>query len=298
MGFDIESYMAEKKRLIDGKLESYLGGGLDSPTSLVEAMRYSALAEGKRLRPILMMAACETVGGDIETVLPAACAVEMIHAYSLIHDDLPSMDDDPLRRGKPTNHIVFGEATAILAGDALLTDAFRIMVKRGGSAGISPSLLCEVVADIADAAGSRGMIEGQALDLEQGGRDGVTIREVERMHALKTGAMIRVSVTTGAKIGGADKQQLEKLTAYGEKVGLAFQIIDDVLDVEGDGDLGKERGTDARHRKSTYPELAGIEESKRKASELTRAAVSELREFDRRADALRSIAVYLGCRNY
>lgn len=298
MGFDIESYLSRKKELIDGKMKLYLGVGDDSATNLGEAMMYSALAGGKRLRPILMIAANEAVGGDVETVLPAACALEMIHTYSLIHDDLPSMDDDSLRRGKPTNHIVFGEATAILAGDALLTDSFSLIVNEGISSGINPALLCEVVADISAAAGSRGMIEGQALDLGQGGRDEVTIPDVERMHALKTGAMIRVSVTTGAKIGGADKQQLEKLTAYGERVGLAFQIIDDVLDIEGGGELGKERGTDARHRKSTYPELAGIEESKTKASELTRAAVSELREFDQRAEALRAIALYLGCRNY
>ncbi len=298
MGFDIEAYLSEKKELIDSNLDSYLVNAEFSSTKLREAMRYSALAGGKRLRPILMIAASEAVGGVCETVLPAACALEMIHTYSLIHDDLPSMDDDSLRRGMPTNHTVFGEATAILAGDALLTDAFSLIVSGGISAGISPALVCEVMRDIAGAAGSRGMIEGQALDLELGGTDRVTIEDVERMHALKTGAMIRVAVTTGAKIGGADKNQLEKLTSYAEAIGLAFQIIDDVLDIEGEGDLGKQRGTDARHEKSTYPEIAGIAESRRKASELTRSAISELKDFDHKAEALRAIALYLGCRNY
>ncbi|MFI5322999.1 MAG: polyprenyl synthetase family protein [Thermodesulfobacteriota bacterium] len=298
MPFDIHNYLNEKRELVDRELAALFPEGVGHTTRLLESMRYSALAGGKRLRPILAIAAGEAVGADPEKVLPFACALEMIHTYSLIHDDLPSMDDDSLRRGVPTNHIVFGESTAILAGDALLTDAFSLLVGEGLGRGVSACVICDVVGDIALAAGSRGMIEGQAIDLALAGTKDVTLPQVERMHALKTGAMIRVSVTTGARVGGADKTQLEKLTSYAEAIGLAFQIIDDILDIEGVGDLGKERGNDARHGKSTYPGLAGIEESKRKASELTRSAVRELEDFGGKAEPLRQIALYLGCRNH
>ncbi|MCI0480539.1 MAG: polyprenyl synthetase family protein, partial [Candidatus Dadabacteria bacterium] len=276
MSFDIKNYLRLKRELVDRELDTLLVDGNKSRTRLLESMRYSALAGGKRLRPILTIAAGEAVGADPYKVMPAACAIEMIHTYSLIHDDLPSMDDDSLRRGVPTNHRVFGESTAILAGDALLTDAFRMLVTEGLRRGVSTGVICGVVSDIAQAAGSHGMIEGQAIDLALAGTKDATLPDVERMHALKTGAMIRVSVTAGARIGGADKNQLESLTAYAEAVGLAFQIIDDVLDVEGEGDIGKERGNDERHGKSTYPGIAGIEESRMKASELTRKAVGML----------------------
>ena len=298
MAFDIEKYLSAKKELVDRQLDALLADGGKSPARLLEAMRYSLLAGGKRLRPILALAAGEAVGADPERVMPAACAIEMIHTYSLIHDDLPSMDDDALRRGIPTSHIAFGESTAILAGDALLTDAFGILVAEGLRRGVSAEVLCGVLCDMVQAAGSRGMIEGQAMDLALAGGKGVTIPEVERMHTLKTGAIIRASVTAGARIGGADKNQLEKLASYADALGLAFQIIDDVLDVEGEGDIGKERGNDERRGKSTYPGLAGIGESKRKASELTRGAVAMLEGFDHRAEALRRIAIYLGCRNH
>jgi geranylgeranyl diphosphate synthase type II len=298
MSFDIKNYLRERRELVDRELDALLADSRKSQTRLFESMRYSALAGGKRLRPILALAAGEAVGGEAEKVIPAACAIEMIHTYSLIHDDLPSMDDDALRRGVPTNHRVFGESTAILAGDALLTDAFGMLVTEGLRRGVSAGVICDVVRDIALAAGSHGMIEGQAIDLALAGMKDVTLPQVERMHALKTGAMIRVSVTSGARIGGAGENQLERLTSYAESVGLAFQIIDDVLDIEGEGDLGKERGNDERHGKSTYPGLAGIEESKKMASELTRKAVSALEGFDHRAEALREIALYLGCRNH
>ncbi|MEW6143997.1 MAG: polyprenyl synthetase family protein [Thermodesulfobacteriota bacterium] len=298
MSFDIKNYLRERRELVDRELDALLADVQKSRTKLLESMRYSALAGGKRLRPILALAAGEAVGGDPGKVIPAACAIEMIHTYSLIHDDLPSMDDDALRRGVPTNHRVFGESTAILAGDALLTDAFGMLVTEGLRRGVSAYVICDVVRDIALAAGSQGMIEGQAVDLALAGMKDVTLPQVERMHALKTGAMIRVSVTSGARIGGADENQLESLASYAESVGLAFQIIDDVLDIEGEGDLGKERGNDERHGKSTYPGIAGIEESKKRASELTRKAVSALEGFDHRAEALRQIALYLGYRNH
>ncbi len=297
MKFDIKTYLAERRKLVDGELDRLLTDGGGNGGRLLESMRYSALAGGKRLRPILAIAAGEAVGAGTDEVLPAACAIEMIHTYSLIHDDLPSMDDDALRRGVPTNHRVFGESTAILAGDALLTDAFGILVGEGLRRGIGAQVLCDVVIDLAEAAGSRGMIEGQVIDLALAGNKDVTLGEVERMHTLKTGAMIRASVTAGARIGGADESQLGRLSAYAEAVGLAFQIIDDILDIEGEGDLGKERGNDERHGKSTYPGVAGIDESRKKASELTRQAVRALEGFDHRAEALRQIALWLGCRN-
>lgn len=298
MAFDIINYLRVKRELVDRELDTLLADGAKSPARLQESMRYSVLAGGKRLRPILALAAGEAVGADPEKVLPAACALEMIHTYSLIHDDLPSMDDDSLRRGIPTNHRVFGESTAILAGDALLTDAFAILVAEGLRRGVSAGVICGVLSEIAQAAGSHGMIEGQAIDLALAGTKDVTLPEVERMHALKTGAMIRVSVMAGARIGGADENQLEKLASYADAVGLAFQIIDDVLDVEGEGNIGKERGNDERRGKSTYPGLAGLEESKRIASELTLKAISMLEGFDHRAEALRQIALYLGSRNH
>lgn len=298
MSFNIKSYLNRKQELVDREMAALFKHCADGKTRLREAMRYSALAGGKRLRPILTIAAAEAVGGDAVRAMPVACAIEMIHTYSLIHDDLPSMDDDALRRGLPTNHIMFGESTAILAGDALLTDAFSLIVREGLKRGISPEVICDIVSDISGAAGSQGMIEGQAIDLKLAGTNEVAIEEVERMHALKTGAMIRASVTAGARIGGADRRQLEKLTSYAESVGLAFQIIDDILDIEGDGDLGKERGNDRRHGKSTYPGLTGIEESRGKVSELTHGAVRSLDDFGEKAEPLRQIAHYLGCRNY
>ncbi len=298
MAFDVINYLRAKKELVDRELDTLILDGGKSQARLRESMRYSVLAGGKRLRPILALAAGEALGADPEKVLPAACALEMIHTYSLIHDDLPSMDDDSLRRGIPTNHKVFGESTAILAGDALLTDAFGILVAEGLRRGVSARVICGVVSDIAQAAGSHGMIEGQAIDLALAGTKDATLPDVERMHALKTGAMIRVSVMAGARIGGADENQLEKLASYADAVGLAFQIIDDVLDVEGEGDLGKEKGNDERRGKSTYPGLAGLEESKRIASGLTHRAVGMLEGFDHRAEALRQIALYLGSRNH
>lgn len=298
MAFDIKEYLTTRRGLVDRELDRLLSDGTEGRGRLLESMRYSALAGGKRLRPILAIAAGEAVGADPYKVLPAACAIEMIHTYSLIHDDLPSMDDDALRRGVPTNHRVFGESTAILAGDALLTDAFGILTEEGLGRGIPAQVICGVVKDIALAAGSRGMIEGQVIDLTLAGSNESTLADVERMHSLKTGAMIRASVTAGARIGGASENELYNLVTYADAVGLAFQIIDDILDIEGEGDLGKERGNDERHGKSTYPGVAGIDESRKKASELTRRAVRALEGFDHRAEALRQIALWLGCRNH
>ncbi len=302
MSFDLDTYLSDKKKLVEDRLNSLLRNPGAPLGKLEESIRYSALAGGKRLRPILAIAACEALGGSADNVLPIACAIEMIHTYSLVHDDLPSMDDDALRRGVPTNHTIFGEAAAILTGDALLTDAFYVMVNEGLSSGIEPELLCEVISDISHAAGSHGMIRGQAIDLQietfTEDNGDVSLQDIELMHSLKTGALIEVSITTGAKIGGADTKQLKQLALYGRSIGLAFQIVDDVLDVVGGGDMGKESGNDARNDKSTYAQLAGIEASKKRASELTESAVGALSNFGESAEPLKEIALYLGCRKF
>ena len=305
MEFNIKSYLASKRELVDRKLDSLLKYSPKNTSPLEESIRYSALSGGKRLRPILMIASNEAFGGKEEMVLPIACAIEMIHTYSLIHDDLPCMDDDSLRRGIATNHNVYGEAVAVLAGDALLTDAFNIMVREGLSSGLRPKILTEVVGDISHAAGSKGMIKGQSIDLALEGTKlalertkDISVGQVEKMHSLKTGALIEVSVTVGAKIGGANDKQIKKLITYAKALGLAFQIVDDILDIEGGKGIGKEVGADARNKKTTYPELVGLKRSKRKAQELTKKAFKALKDFDDKATPLRKIALYLADRNF
>jgi geranylgeranyl diphosphate synthase type II len=298
MEFNIKSYLASKRELVDRKLDSLLKYSPKNTSPLEESIRYSALSGGKRLRPILMIASNEAFGGKEQMVLPIACAVEMIHTYSLIHDDLPCMDDDSLRRGIATNHNVYGEAVAVLAGDALLTDAFNIMVREGLSSGLRPRILTEIIGDISHAAGSKGMIKGQSIDLTLEGTKDVSVGQVEKMHSLKTGALIEVSVTVGAKIGGANEKQIKKLVTYAKALGLAFQIVDDILDIEGGKSIGKEVGADARNKKTTYPELVGLRRSKRKAQELTKKAFKALKDFDDKATPLREIALYLADRNF
>jgi geranylgeranyl diphosphate synthase, type II len=298
MEFNLSDYLSRRKELVDKKLLEYLLKSKNDLSKLHESMIYSVMAGGKRLRPLLCIASCEVLGDEIEKALPVACAIEMIHTYSLIHDDLPSMDDDLLRRGKPTNHSVYGEALAILAGDALLTDAFYFIVDEGISSGLKSSLLVEVIKDIANASGSRGMVGGQAIDLSLEGSKEVTIEMSERVHSLKTGALIEVSVMTGAKIGGANSKELYQLNSYSKALGLAFQIVDDVLDIEGGGEIGKNRGGDARNKKATYPSLIGLENAKRMAEQLTKDAVDALRTFGSEAAPLREIANYLGGRAY
>ena len=298
MKFDIEAYLSNRKKIVDETLSQLFPDSAGPETKLRDSMRYSIVAGGKRLRPILCIAAGEAVGGTVEKILPVACAIEMIHTYSLIHDDLPSMDDDSLRRGVPTNHSVFGEALAILAGDALLTDAFFLISNECILNGLSQALALEVIRDISKAVGSQGMVDGQALDLALEGREEVTLELVERMHSLKTGSLIEASVVTGSRIGGASENELSSLRHYARCIGLSFQIIDDILNVEGGTEIGKGRGTDARKKKATYPGLLGVEKSKRLALELTEEAVGDLRNFDHRAEPLRQIALHLGGRKY
>jgi geranylgeranyl diphosphate synthase type II len=288
---DIKEYLKENGKLLNEFLEEYFDGGeLDAPQVLKESMRYSLLAGGKRLRPILALASYEACGGEPEDIIQPASALEVVHTYSLIHDDLPAMDDDDLRRGKPTNHKVFGEAMAILAGDALFTEAF-LMITRAEGIGAERSL--EAARELSLAAGARGMVGGQVQDIlsENAEPDKETLSYI---HTHKTGALIRASVRIGAILAGADNESLGALTSYGEKLGLAFQIIDDILDIKGDETvLGKPVGSDLENNKMTYPALYGLDASSERAGELIGEAIEALSPFSKKADTLREIARYV-----
>lgn len=283
----------ERVKLIDKALDKYLPSADKVPETIHKAMRYSVFAGGKRLRPVLCLAAAEAVGGDLKEVPAAACALELIHTYSLIHDDLPAMDNDDYRRGKPTNHKVYGDAIAILAGDALLTLAFQLIAECGLESGISPHVAGQVIKEVALAAGSLGMIGGQVVDIESENKE-IDQDTLTFIHTHKTGALFQASVRAGAMLGGATPEQLAQLTRYAECLGLAFQITDDILDVEGDSaKLGKAVGSDERNKKSTYPARYGLAESKQLARQSVEEAIAALQGFDERADILRYIAAYL-----
>jgi geranylgeranyl diphosphate synthase type II len=256
-------------------------------------MSYSLFAGGKRLRPILCLAGCSAVGGGEKDILPVACALELIHTYSLIHDDLPAMDDDDTRRGKPTNHKVFGEAVAILAGDGLLTEAFRLMTRADAAKEIKPRAVLEVIGLIAAAAGYRGMVGGQVADIQSEGKEAEPDL-VQYIHTHKTGALINASVVAGALLGGGTETEVEAINGYGQRTGLAFQIADDILDVEGDSAaMGKGVGHDAQKGKMTYPSVFGLGRSKEIQKEMVDGAIASLEIFDHRADPLRQIALYI-----
>ncbi len=292
-GHSLKEYLAERKAVIDRAIAGYLPGDEGSPEIIFQAVRYSVLAGGKRLRPILCLAAAEAVGGKCGPILPVACAIELIHTYSLIHDDLPAMDNDDYRRGRPTSHKVFGDDIAILAGDALLTEAFRLMSRRDLMPGMPPERLLDAIGEIAEAAGFCGMVGGQALDVRSEGEK-VDLDTLHRIHRMKTGAMIRVSLRTGAILSGASDEQVDSLSRYGEQIGLAFQIVDDILNVEGDRALlGKGTGSDEARGKVTFPALMGVEASRMQVDALIREALYSLAFFDDRAEPLRRIARYL-----
>ena len=289
----LQVYLAERRALVDEALESLLPPAKTYPEVIFAAVRYSLFAGGKRLRPILCLAAAEVLGGQIQSVLPVACALELIHTYSLIHDDLPAMDDDDFRRGRPTSHKVFGEGMAILAGDALLTEAFSLLTNRKRMPGISPERLLDVAQEIAWASGYFGMVGGQVLDVCSEGKT-VDLETLHAIHRRKTGALIRVSLRAGAILCGATEAALAALTDYGERIGLAFQIADDILDVEGDQVLlGKGTGSDAARGKVTFPALLGLEASRLQAEKLILEALGALADFDHRAEPLRGIARYV-----
>lgn len=287
------AYLDARKKIIDEALLRYMPGEDNYPPVIFKAIRYSLFAGGKRIRPILCFASAEAVGGDIESILPVACALELIHTYSLIHDDLPAMDDDDYRRGRLTSHKVFGEDMAILAGDALLTEAFHLMSDRGLMEKISPEKLISVIHDIAGAAGCFGMVGGQVADVQSEGA-AVDNAVLNFIHTRKTGAMITAAVKAGAVLANAGEVELDALASYGSNIGLAFQIADDILNVEGDQKLmGKGTGSDTKRGKVTYPALVGVDASRKKAVELVENALSAITNFDRRAEPLRMIAAYI-----
>jgi geranylgeranyl diphosphate synthase type II len=279
-----EEYLQRKRKVIDQALDEYLPDKSKEPQNLHKAMRYSVFAGGKRLRPILAIASFEAVGGKGKKILPVACALEMIHTYSLIHDDLPCMDDDDLRRGKPTLHKVYGEGMAVLAGDALHALAFELLLKAKNSL---------VVEEVAKAIGTEGMIGGQVRDLEAEGRK-VSLKEVEYIHTHKTGRLLRGSVRAGAILGGADAKKLLALSAFGERFGLAFQIVDDILDIVGEEKvLGKKIGSDKANSKATYPKVFGLDESKNLAKGLLREAKKNLKILKEKSWAFDNLADYV-----
>ena len=292
MSFDLAAYMAERARAVDKALGRFLPAESAPPETLHRAMRYSVFAGGKRLRPVLVFAGAEAVGGRPDDVMPTACAVEMIHTYSLIHDDLPAMDNDDFRRGAPTNHKVFGEALAILAGDALLTLAFRLLADNVPSASNGPRLR-DVLVEIADAAGSPGMVGGQVADIECEGKP-ADAEIVDYIHTHKTAALIRASIRAGAILSGATPAQLDALGVAGGALGLAFQIMDDILDVTATTEeLGKTAGKDEAQQKATYPAVHGIEASRRRAQALVAEAHAALAPFGPRAIPLRALGTFM-----
>ncbi len=290
---DIKAYITKKKDLVDKALEKLVPPAKLFPASVHEAMRYSLFAGGKRVRPVLAIAAAEALGARTADLLPVAGSLELIHTYSLIHDDLPAMDNDDLRRGRPTCHKVYGEAVAILAGDGLLNMAFEVLSDPRRLKAVPAGRLVSIIKEISTASGVFGMVGGQVVDMESEGKD-VDFPTLEYIHTHKTGALIRASVRTGALYAKAGKRQFIALSRYGELVGLAFQIADDILDITGTQEtIGKDVGSDVKKGKKTFPGFYGLEESRTRAHEVADKAVQSLREFDRKADPLRELAKYI-----
>lgn len=292
--FTLKKYLREKQATVNQALDKIINHTPAMSKRIVAAMNHSIMAGGKRLRPILCLAACEIVGGKPEKCLATACALEMIHTYSLIHDDLPAMDNDELRRGKPTCHIAFDEATAILAGDALLTLGFQFLSQSSGTLSATEALKkLDVINRISVAAGCEGMIAGQMLDILSEGKK-LKIEELKQLHLSKTGALIEASIYAGAVLGNGTEYQVEKLLEYAHNIGLAFQVADDILNIEGDPSfMGKAVGTDNDRHKSTYPALIGVEASRQFADQLIENALKALEAFDMEAEPLRAIAQYI-----
>ncbi|MDQ8190784.1 polyprenyl synthetase family protein [Roseibacillus persicicus] len=294
---DFKTYLGQKVSLIDGHLDAHLPSDLTSPSKIHEAMRYSVFAGGKRLRPILALAAAEACGGSEEAALFPACATELLHTYSLVHDDLPAMDDDDLRRGRPTSHVVFGEALAILAGDALQAEAFHFIAQTPPATSFT---VADYLKEFAVCAGSLKLIGGQVLDLEGEGEDTLLSHdELIAIHERKTAALLTTSIRLGAMTADATAGQLDALTTFGYNLGLAFQVIDDILDVTADtATLGKTAGKDEAVNKSTYPAILGLEESRQEAKRLTDLSLAALEPFGEKAAHLSQIAHYLLDREY
>lgn len=288
--FDFQAYLHSQKQIVEAALDRSVPPG--EPTTIYDAMRYSLLAGGKRLRPILCLATCELMGGTQEMALATACALEMIHTMSLIHDDLPSMDNDDYRRGKLTNHKVYGEDIAILAGDALLSYAFEYIATE--TKNVSSDRLLQVIAKLGRAVGAEGLVGGQVVDLESEGKSDVTLETLHYIHTHKTGALLELCVVSGAILAGASPAAVEKLSTYAQNIGLAFQVVDDILDITAtQEELGKTAGKDLEAQKATYPSLMGLEASQQKAQALIDEAIAQLQDYDHKADPLRALALYI-----
>ena len=293
--FDLSCYLQEQKTLIEAALDKSLP--IAKPQKIYESMRYSLLAGGKRLRPILCLATCELMGGTKAMSLPTACALEMIHTMSLIHDDLPAMDNDDYRRGKLTNHKVYGDDIAILAGDGLLAYSFEYVALE--TKDVPPERILKVIARLGNTVGAAGLVGGQVLDLESEGKTDITAETLSFIHTHKTGALLETSVVSGAILAGAGEQEINKLSRYARNIGLAFQIVDDILDITAtDEQLGKTAGKDLAAQKATYPSLWGIEQSRAKARELIDEAIAQLDNYDTAAEPLKAIARFIVTRNH
>ncbi len=293
---EFKAYIKLKQELVNNYLEQCLPAADHYPPTIHQAMRYSVFAGGKRLRAILALASAYAVGGEPETILPIAAALELIRAYSLVHDYLPAMDNDDLRRGKPTNHKVYGEAIAVLAGDALLTLAFELLTSPALTTVIAPEQQLNIIRRLSQAAGSMGLIGGQVVDIESEGKQ-VDVPQLEYIHTHKTGTLIRASVMLGGLAANCSEKQLALLCDYGEKVGLAYQIIDDILDVEGESEtLGKHTGADANAGKVTYPAVWGMKQAKSQARHLIAAARQDLEPLGEKSSRLKEIAQFIGRR--
>jgi geranylgeranyl diphosphate synthase, type II len=288
--FDLAAYLKEKQQIVEDALEKSLP--IAQPEKIYQAMRYSLLAGGKRLRPILCLASCELIGGDLAIALPTACALEMIHTMSLIHDDLPAMDNDDYRRGKLTNHKVYGENIAILAGDGLLAYAFEYVGLE--TKNVPAQRVLEVITRLGRTVGGTGLVGGQVLDLESEGKPDITTEALTEIHTRKTGALLETSVVSGAILAGASSEDLQRLSTYAQNIGLAFQIVDDILDITATKEeLGKTAGKDLQAEKATYPKLWGIEASREQAKQMIDKAIGQLSVYGEKAQALRAIALYI-----
>ncbi len=293
--FDLSRYLSERQSLVEAALDRAIA--VVYPETIYESMRYSLMAGGKRLRPILCLATCEMVGGTLEMAMPTACALEMIHTMSLIHDDLPAMDNDDYRRGKLTNHKVYGDDIAILAGDGLLTYAFEYVAAQTQNVPAERTL--QVIVQLAQAVGAAGLVGGQVVDLESEGKSDVTIETLSYIHRHKTGALLEACVLSGAILAGASDADRQPLSRYAQDIGLAFQIVDDVLDITAtSAELGKSAGKDLQAQKATYPSFWGIEESKRQANQLVADAKAQLAAYGDRAQPLLAIADYITARTH
>lgn len=293
--FNLRAYLEERRTQVEAALEQSIP--VTYPEKIYDAMRYSLMAGGKRLRPILCLATCELLGGTIAMAMPTACALEMIHTMSLIHDDLPAMDNDDYRRGKLTNHKVYGEDIAILAGDGLLAYAFEYVVEKTES--VAPEQLLKVIARLGHAVAATGLVGGQVVDLECEGLSNIGVETLHFIHSHKTGALLEASVLSGGLLTAADKETLQRLSRYAANIGLAFQIVDDILDVTSTRDvLGKTAGKDLEAQKITYPSLWGIEKSRQEAEGLVDAAKDELACYGERAIPLQAIAGYITARTH